>query len=205
LFTDKEVGTLSTDECTSFGQMKNFVLTILVLLSSIAVLINRPRPAIAQNKIVTIEASQLDPKKMPYPGKPLVLSAELQNTRDFNLPVRLLAVRDGKLYEVAVPRGVLSVQDRPQYQVSLPAPLAEISYQFIVSLPDGNTASSKRYIARRSCLPDTVPAEGEIQEDLEGSERFNQLLVDNKRLEREIDNLERAASELDALSELISP
>ena len=162
------------------------------------------RPSQAQQKSFVITAQSIDPNTLPFPGQTISMSAEVSNTRDFRLPVRLLAVRDGKFYEIAAPSGLLEANDHPQYKVEIPAPVAELIYQFVLILPDGTAATSQRVSVRRDCIPNIIPSLGELPDEIDGSERFNTLLIDNKRLEQEISNFEKSATEIDALSELIA-
>lgn len=174
-----------------------------LIFALLGLLVCSPVCSAAQPRNLSITAAEIDAQKIPFPGKPITLSAEVSNTRDFRLPVRLLAVRDGKFYETAVPEGILNIRDKPQYQVEIPAPLAELVYEFVLLLPDGSAVSSRRMVLRRNCIPDVMPALGELPTEVDGSERFNRLLVDSKRLEQEIDNLERAAAQITTLTELV--
>ena len=177
-----------------------FLIGMQVFIMSICAAQEKP----AERSAITIKAQSIDPTKLPFPGQTLTLNAEVNNTRDFRLPIRLLAMRDGKFYEIAVLSGLLGANDKPQYKVEIPAPIAEIAYQFVLISPDGSAITSQRVSVRRSCIPNILPALGELPDEMDGSERFNVLLVNNKRMEQEISNLEKAAIEVDALSELIT-
>lgn len=195
-----------------FKLSRMFITLSLYLCGASSLLVNiegvdchaQQDSANVQTKPLVINALQIDANKMPFPGERITLRAEVSNTRDFRLPIRLLAVRDGKFYEISAASGLLGSNERPQYQVEIPAPLAELSYQFVLIQPNGTVATSKRLVARRSCIPDITPVMGEMPADVDGSERFNRLIVDNLKLEQEISNLERTAQELDSISELLA-
>lgn len=199
--------------CQSFFKMINsrnltspirrriFSTVLPVFFAGLPILV---APCHAQQKKLVINTTAIDSNKLPFPGQTITLEAEVSNTRDFRLPVRLLAVRDGKFYEIAAPSGLLAASDHPQYKVEIPAPVAELVYQFVLMSPDGSVASSQRVSLRRKCIPNILPAFGELPDDVDGSERFNLLLTDNKRMELEIDNLERAAKLVDVISDLVA-
>lgn len=168
-------------------------------------LIALDKTANAQNKSqLTVSASQVDEKKLPFPGQILTLTAEVSNTRDFRLPARVLIVRDGQFQEIKTQPGVLGANEKPQYKVEVPSPVGELVYQFVVTGPDGTISSSLRQTVRRSCIPNLSPALSAVPDQLDGEERFSVLMAENKRLEQEIANLETAALELDSMKELIS-
>lgn len=179
-------------------------LISLLIVQTISLNPCKAQEKTANSNLISISANSITANKLPFPGQTLTLSAEVSNTRDFRLPIRLLAVRDGKFYEISAPSGLLGANEKPQYKVEIPAPVAEIIYQFVLIAPDGTATSSQRISIRRDCIPNVLPAIGEMPDDMDGSERFNTLLVDNKRMEQEISNLENAATVLDTLSELIS-
>ena len=66
------------------------------------------------------------------------LTVELVNSRDVEAKIRLVGSRDGRFMDIAFPLGALNKLDHAEFSVSIPAPLAAMTYQFVVHQPDGS-------------------------------------------------------------------
>lgn len=73
-------------------------------------------------------------------------------------------VRDGRLTESVVDKSYINEYEQTIYEMTIPSPLVEITYQFVVPLKDGSVVSSMRYSVRRSCIPQVDSALLEISE-----------------------------------------
>ena len=135
-------------------------------------------------------------KELPTPGKVMVLDFSVEGQRDLELRAQALVTRDGKLMIVPVSRVFLNENDQATYEFNVYAPLAEMSYFFVLYPRDGTVpTSSRRYAIRRSCLPNleltqlTPPQPDKQSGELE---RMRELLTQARGLEVDLENYENA-------------
>lgn len=133
----------------------------------------------------------------------MVLSAELQHTRDVDRGVRLLLVRDGRVVDVPILRSYLNEKDRPTYEYKLLAPLAEISYQFFLADASGSAVTTPRYTVRRKCLPSLKLTSTKSDGDSEQGQKAAALAAKAEALDQEIKQYDSAIAALDELEKLL--
>jgi hypothetical protein len=136
--------------------------------------------------------------ELPAPGTPFQLKVKLTNTRDTDRHLSARISLDGRMHEVAPSKVFLDEYDQPTYEIDLFAPLADISYQFLLHNPDKSTALSDRYHMRRSCIP-RVDTSGLDIEKARGEEKLATLIKTAEGLAREISSHETAQKLLDEL------
>lgn len=153
---------------------------------------------------ISILTNRISASELPAPGLPLELKAELQNTRDFRQPLKILLVRDQQFQEFVSEPGLPDSREKPQYSISIPAPLVELEYQFVLNMPDGSIITSLKNKVRRNCLPDTTPAVEKIELNMDDKEKFDLLVAQNALIEGEIANFESAVRELKLLSSMLT-
>ena len=144
-----------------------------------------------------------DIKSLPPLATMIPLTIEIKNSNDVNLKIRLVASRDGKLIDVAMPQGTLNANDVPVFQIEIPAPLAYMTYQFVARAPDDSLITTKRFIIRRPCIqrfrvniPDEV-GDGEFKKTM------GELVAQAKHLERDTTNYETTLKLITELRELV--
>ncbi len=144
-----------------------------------------------------------DLKNLPTSAPWLPIVLELRNTKNVALKIRLVGSRDGRLLDISFPKGNLNTQDYPEYKVEIPAPLAAMSYQFVVHQADASLVTSQRYAIRRSCIQNyriEIPDDGG---DAEFKRTVGELISRAKVLERETLQLDASAKVLEELKKII--
>jgi hypothetical protein len=127
-----------------------FVKACLSAFSVLAVM-TAGESALAQGRIELVHRAP-DLREQPAGRSWVPIILELHNTKDIDLKVRLVGSRDGRFMDVTLPRGALNAADIPTYQMEVPAPLAAMTYQFVVHQPDGSLITSKRFTMQRACV-----------------------------------------------------
>ena len=128
--------------------------------------------------------------ELPPPGVPIKLSAHVNGVDNLTGSMRVYVVSDGRVLDKASSNIQYSPEDLPEYTFDIHSPIAELSYQFVYSSPTGQVISSQRYEIRRPCLPKfELPASESISS---GDKRLQKALIDAKRLEFEVMNLDEA-------------
>ncbi len=140
------------------------------------------------------------PESLPYPGQPMTISAGLTHTRETKFPMRIVLSRDGRFMELPSKEAYLDKYDRPIYEVSLPAPIAEVTYQMFVVAGEDQVMASPRYTVRRNCIPQIALATGEVPAQVQGTERLQKLIQESRALENDLKGYEFS---LELLEELI--
>jgi len=140
---------------------------------------------------------------LPYPGRTLELSAQLSGTKEVDLPLRFVAVLDGRLLDLTVANSVWNYQDRPTYTFQLPAPIKELSYQFILLSKEGVVATSPNFRVRRLCLPDLEVVKGEIDENRPIGSQSIELFVTANKLDQELAAYERIYQLIEEIDSLL--
>lgn len=138
---------------------------------------------------------------LPLPGALMPISVELVNSRDIEAKVRIVGARDGRFMDVAFPLGVLNRQDHAEFTVSVPAPLASMTYQFIVHQPDGTLSTSAKYTIKRPCIQNFRVDISKDDPNAKVKQELAGLIARSKSLERETTNLEASLKILEGLSE----
>lgn len=152
---------------------------------------------------IELETAAIKGDRLPLPGKSLTLRTYISGSREIDLPVKLIAELDGRAVTLNT-YGSRDDKDRIVYSAEIFAPHAELNYQFVLISSDGTVSTSKRYLARRPCLPDmTLVGEDELQKTNE-SQNAVKLLGTAKRLERDNDLYTTAEAQLRRLSALLS-
>ena len=166
--------------------------------------LNENSDMLQTNGKISIITNIISAAELPAPGLPLELKAELQNTRDFRQPLKILLVRDQQFQEFISEPGLPDSREKPQYSIKIPAPLVELEYQFVLTMPDGSVITSLKNKVRRNCMPDITPALEKIESNMDDKEKFNLLVAQNSLIEGEIANFETAVNELKMLSSMLA-
>lgn len=140
--------------------------------------------------------------ELPAPGEKFELRAMLQGLRNINLKMRALVVSDGRLMDLSL-TGTLDEQDRVIYTTQLPAPLAEINYQFFLYRDDETVLPTQRFSIQRSCLPDVSLLNAATPEPNAAGEVIKDLVRRAKGLERDVRSYARLAETLAALKAVL--
>ena len=151
-----------------------------------------PPSAILQHK--PTETHQL-----PQAGTLMPLSVFIMNSSDVDVKIRLVGSRDGRFMDIAFPMGVLNQTDQPTYTINIPAPVAAMTYQFVVHQKSGDLTLTEKYLIKRNCVqnfkvevPETIPS-------AEYRKEIATLVAKARSLERDTRNLDTAIKLLDAL------
>jgi hypothetical protein len=152
---------------------------------------------------IDIETPAIKGDRLPLPGKSLTLRAYISGSRDIELPVKLIVELDGRAVTMNT-YGSRDEKDRIVYSAEIFAPQAELNYQFLLVNSDGSLTTSKRYLARRPCLPDvSLVGEDELQK-INDSQNAVKLLGIAKRLERDNELYGTAEAQIRKLGALLS-
>jgi hypothetical protein len=143
----------------------------------------------------------METHQIPHAGTLIPISASLTNSSDVDIKIRLVGSRDGRFMDIAFPMGVLNETDRPTYTIHLPAPVAAMTYQFVIHQMSGDLSITDKYIIKRNCIqnfavevPDTIPS-------AEYRREIATLVANARTLERDTRNLETAIKLLDTLKQ----
>jgi len=161
--------------------------------------------ALAQDAKPPIQVVHRPPdlQNLPQASPWLPVTIELRNTKDVNLKIRLVGSRDGRLLDITMPKGNLNVQDFPEYRVEIPAPMAAMSYQFVVHQPDGNLVTSQRFAVRRACVQNFRVEVTDTGADADFKRSVGELVAKAKGLERETLQLDASLKILEELRKTI--
>ncbi len=148
---------------------------------------------------VQVRHQPLETHQLPQAGTLIPLSVSLANSSDVDIKIRLVGSRDGRFMDIAFPMGVLNETDRPTYTVNIPAPVAAMSYQFVVHQKSGDLTLTDKFIIKRNCVqtfkvdvPDNIPS-------AEHRKEAAILVAKARSLERDTRNLETAIKLLETL------
>lgn len=142
-------------------------------------------------------------EELPLPGRPLTLNVRLSGTKNTDLKLRTLVVRDGRTIDTFAPSAELNERDEPVYRISTYSPLAELSYQFVLYRENGSIEASPRYRIRRPCLPNVELTSTEKVGEGSGEARVVALVEQAKGLDRDLEAYERALLILDEIKTLV--
>ena len=137
---------------------------------------------------------------LPVPGALVPITVELLNSKDIEAKIRLVGARDGRFIDIAFPMGALNRQDQAEFTVQVPAPLAAMTYQFIVHQPDGSLSASARYVLKRPCIQNFKVDISPNDPNARVKQELATLIAKSKSLERETTNLEASLKLLEDLS-----
>lgn len=155
-------------------------------------------------QVISLQPSVYESADLPFPGHPLKLSVRVLGTKNPQYTMRLLIVRDGRLIEQILDNVIVDDAGHLVYSAETNAPLAEITYQFILSGAPAVLAASPRVALRRPCIPDIRPIDTDLDPNLDLGAKLKALLQQSRALEAEVKNYEVAAKlieELKALTE----
>lgn len=141
---------------------------------------------------VSIYSENLDPLDLPDPGEPMVIAAQLLNTKDTSSEMRALAVVDGRLIDMPAAKSFLNKYDFPEYRFEVNAPVSDLSYHFVWVDKNGGAIFSDRFEIRRECAPDIAKVNPEIGPEIRGQEKLNLLIEKSNALHREASLYNRA-------------
>lgn len=158
---------------------------VLAAVSTAAAPLYADTPAAAKSAAkISFSHLPLPADQLPNPGELMKLEVSLVGTRDSDRNLRGYIVRDGQLTEFVLPEAKYDLRDRPMYSFEINAPLAELSYQFVLDNPDGTYAYSQRYLIRRRCWPQTDLAGTDLDPSLQDLDRLKELYGKSMLLER---------------------
>lgn len=154
-----------------------------------------PAPAAAPQKL-QVGHRQPEVAKIPLPGSPMQLTVELVNSRDVEAKIRLVGSRDGRFMDIAFPLGSLNKLDHAEFSIAVPAPLAAMTYQFVVHQPDGSLSTSARYLIKRPCIQNFRVEVSQDDPNARVKHELGTLIAKSKSLERDTQNLDAALKAL---------
>jgi hypothetical protein len=138
-------------------------------------------------------------KSLPSAAIMMPLVVELKGTKSIDQKIRLVGSRDGKLIDIVFPRGTLNVADVPTYKLDIPAPIAMLSYQFVIHQPDGTLTSTPQFTLKRSCIQTFKVDVADTQKDSSFKRDVATLVAKARTLEQETSNLDTALRLLDEI------
>ena len=141
-----------------------------------------------------------DVAKLPLPGSLMPITVELDNSRDIETKIRLVGSRDGRFMDIAFPLGHLNKVDHAEFSLSVPAPLAAMTYQFVVHQPDGTLTTSARYMIKRPCIQNFRVEVAQDDPNAKVKQELGTLIAKSKTLERDTQNLDASLKILEELS-----
>jgi hypothetical protein len=153
---------------------------------------------------VRLQHQPTETHQLPQAGTLIPISVTLANSSDVDIKIRLVGSRDGRFMDIAFPMGVLNATDRPTYTINIPAPVAAMSYQFVVHQKSGDLTLSDKFIVKRNCVQNFKVEVPESIPSAEYRKEVASLVAKARSLERDTRNLETAIKLLDSLKRDIS-
>jgi hypothetical protein len=136
----------------------------------------------------------------------MTIKVLLRGTREFEQPLRVIAIRDSNLMDMWIPQADLSTNEVPVYSFELHAPERRIHYRFFLYQRDGTVISSQDYFLERKCTyattvvsPEDVIPRPSQSDSLESA----RLFTVSRSLERELSAYEEAGKLLDQIKALL--
>lgn len=170
---------------------------IVAAVGRVNVAYAEPEPTSTQSPSkLQVGHRQPETAKVPLPGSPMTLTVELVNSRDVETKIRLVGSRDGRFMDIAFPLGALNKLDHAEFSVSIPAPLAAMTYQFIIHQPDGSLSTSARYLIKRPCIQNFRVEVSKDDPNARIKHELGTLIAKSKSLERDTQSLEAALKAL---------
>lgn len=155
-----------------------FIVTVIYVAFSVS-----PSPVFSadSNSTPLIDHTSPTASTLPIPGKPLTLSIHTKKAPGMeNAKAKAILIRDGLLLELNDSKPKIASEDSYSFSFTIPSPLAELDYHFVIS-SGGQFSSSKRYSVRRSCVPDVTlskPITGDGDEGTKLTHQSNTLQRD---------------------------
>lgn len=153
------------------------LITVLFISANFVFAENSSRTAFSHDIVQTL----------PNPGTPLTITTRYVGSPRVDLPLKLLFVADGKAFTVIMDGGYDS-NGEPLYSVTLPTPLAQLSYSFIIVKENGEAVVSPRYEITRSCIPiiSSNILEQKAEDSSDSKNELIKLAQETKTLEQEL-------------------
>ncbi len=151
------------------------------------------------NPSVRLKHQPVETHRLPAAGTLLPISVQLENSSDVDIKIRLVGSRDGRFMDIAFPMGVLNETDRPTYTIQLPAPVAAMTYQFVIHQKSGDLSLTDKFIVKRNCVQNYKVEVPESLPSAEFRKEVANLVAKARSLERDTHNLETSIKLLDAL------
>ena len=179
-------------------------LTRLSIICLFALSVLLPCNSFAQDKsknLLQIFHKPFKAKMLPAPGNTVEINARLSGTKSTSMDLRAFMVLDGKFMDIPASKAFLNEYDTPVYQFKVHSPLAEVTYQFILTTKDSSRIVSKRYTLRRQCIPNiNLP---DINEEMSVDEHAQALVTKAEVYERQIQAYNTALDLLEEISETL--
>ena len=148
---------------------------------------------------VILQHKPMETHQLPQAGTLIPISVILTNSTDVDIKIRLVGSRDGRFMDIAFPMGVLNESDRAAYSINLPAPVAAMTYQFVIHQKSGDLTLTDKYIIKRNCVQNFKVEVPETLPSAEYRKEVASLVAKARSLERDTRNLETAIKLLDTL------
>lgn len=148
---------------------------------------------------VRLKHQPVETHQLPAAGTLIPISVQLENSSDVDIKIRLVGSRDGRFMDIAFPMGVLNETDRPTYTLQIPAPVAAMTYQFVIHQKSGDLSLTDKFIVKRNCVQNYTVEVPESLPSAEFRKEVANLVAKARSLERDTHNLETALKLLDAL------
>lgn len=175
----------------------------LILWMLMATAVMTASPAQADAGKITITHIPPQAQYLPHPSRIMELTAHLDGSKETNLPLRLVAVLDGRLLDTIAIESVWDYQDKPTYSFQLPAPQEEISYQFILLQNQEVITVSPRYRVRRTCKPDLEVVKNGVDEEQPLGSQSLKLYEITQKLDHELAAYEKSYQLLEDIERLL--
>jgi hypothetical protein len=139
--------------------------------------------AAGPTKPVQVMHRPLEGNAIPQATLPMNIVAELKNSRQTDVTIRVVGSKDGRLIDIVMPKGELNTVDNAEYSLTIPAPVAVMSYQFVIHQPDGSVTTTKRFSIKRPCIQTFSVDEFKGDPDAEFKQKLGALVSELKTLE----------------------
>ncbi|MEY4667317.1 MAG: hypothetical protein RL518_16 [Pseudomonadota bacterium] len=182
-------------------RMRSIRATALVVALGALSVFTTSNATFAQDSTVPalIQHQPMETHQLPPAGTLIPVSLSLVNSSDVDIKIRLVGSRDGRFMDIAFPMGVLNASDRPTYTINIPAPVAAMSYQFVIHQKSGDLTLSDKFIVKRHCVQNFKVEVPENIPSAEYRKEIATLVAKARSLERDTRNLETAIKLLDTL------
>jgi hypothetical protein len=157
-----------------------------------------------------LQLSHIPANIIPELGKKITLEVKLLQTKQFDIPIRLIAVSDGKLIDITKREGILDIADVPTYTFELMAPVENLSYSFSALGADGSSITTEKFTLDRQCQVDIKPVVAtdtkKIKQNSPGdtkelTELSSRLLLEIQAYESAITTFEEIKNKIKTLGE----
>lgn len=139
--------------------------------------------AAGPTKPVQVMHRPVEGAAIPPATAPMQIVAELKNSRQTDVTIRIVGSKDGRHIDIVMPKGELNTVDNAEYTITIPAPIALMSYQFVIHQPDGSITTTKRFSIRRACIQTFSVNDFKDDPDAEFKKKLGSLVSELKTLE----------------------